>query len=101
MKKIILTLFFASMTLLFADGASLYSDRCAVCHGDDGSMSAMRKSRAIAGMDSQQIESDLREYRTGKLNRYGMAGVMRAQVVSFSDEQIKEVAKYISTLKKK
>jgi len=83
---------------LLADGASLYQERCSVCHGIDGRQKAMRKTNAISDMSEAKIARDLKGYKNGNINRYGMAGLMRAQVKSYTEEQINMLSKYIPTL---
>lgn len=101
MKKIILMTLFLPISFLLADGAKLYNEKCATCHGKDGSEKAMRKSNPILGMSEKDVMRDLEGYKAGKLNKHGMAGLMRAQVRTYTPQQIKEVSAYIATLKKK
>jgi len=98
MKKNLLFLFLATTLTLLADGASLYQERCSTCHGVDGKQKAMRKSNPIAGMSQEEIINNLNGYKNGSINKYGMAGLMRAQVKSYKPEQIEMLSKYISTM---
>jgi len=99
MKKVAIAMLFAGSTLLMADGAALYA-KCAGCHGKDGKTKALGKSAPIAGMDAAAVAKDLEGYKAGTTNKNGMGGVMKGQVATYTPEQIKEVAEYISKLAK-
>jgi cytochrome c553 len=98
MKKFTLLLAFAvTSTLMAADGAALYK-KCITCHGDKAQKKALNKSQIIQGWDAAKIESALHGYKDGS---YGgaMKGLMKAQIASYSNEDIKTVSEYISKLK--
>ncbi len=99
MKKVVLTLVaLGAMSFLAADGAALFK-KCAGCHGAKGEKKALGKSAVIAGLDAAKIEEDLKGYKAGTLNQHGMGGLMKGQVASYSDADIKAVAEYIHGLK--
>ncbi len=98
MKKIAIAMVLAGSTLLMADGAALYA-KCAGCHGQNGEKPALGKSAVITGQDAAKTTEQLNGYKAGTLNQHGMGGVMKGQVASMDDAQIKEVADYIATLK--
>jgi len=98
MKKIILTVVALGAMSLMADGAALYK-KCAGCHGAKGEKKALGKSAVIAGMDAAKVEELLKGYKAGTLNQHGMGGLMKGQVASYSDADIKAVAEYIHGLK--
>ena len=81
-----------------ADGAALYA-KCAGCHGADGKMKALGKSPAIAGEPADEVAQKLKAYKEGKLNAYGMGGVMQGQAAPLSDSDIAALAEYISKMK--
>ncbi len=97
MKKIALTLLVASISLMAADGAALYK-KCAGCHGADGSKVALGKSLAINTLDAATVEADLIGYKAGTLNNHGMGALMKGQVASLSDDDIKALAAYVGGL---
>jgi cytochrome c553 len=72
--------------------------KCLSCHGADGKTSALGKSAVIAGQLSTDLEKSLMEYKAGTRNVAGMGMLMKGQVGTMSDEDIKAVAEYISTL---
>ncbi len=99
MKKVVLTvLALGAMSFLAADGAALYK-KCAGCHGAKGEKKALGKSAVIAGLSADKIVEDLKGYKAGTLNLHGMGGLMKGQVASYSDADMKAVADYIQSLK--
>ena len=99
MKKVVLTLMaVGAMSFLAADGAALYK-KCAGCHGAKGEKKALGKSAVIAGQDAAKTVEALKGYKAGTLNQHGMGGLMKGQVASYSDADIKAVADYIAGLK--
>ncbi|MCB4747451.1 MAG: c-type cytochrome [Sulfurovum sp.] len=98
MKKIIIATLFAGSTLLMADGAALFA-KCAGCHGQKGEKKALGKSAVIQGQGAAKTVEALKGYKAGTLNTHGMGGLMKGQVASMSDADIKAVADYIAGLK--
>ena len=72
--------------------------KCAGCHGADGKTKALGKSEVIAGQSAADLESKLKEYKAGTRNVAGMGMLMKGQVASMSDDDIKAVSEYISAL---
>jgi len=83
---------------LIEKGKQLFA-KCAGCHGPDGKTKALGKSGPIAGLPAEEVEKILKEYKAGTRNVYGMGMLMKGQVASLSDEDIKALAAYISSLK--
>jgi len=88
---------FASATILMADAAAFA--KCAGCHGAKGEKKALNKSAVITGQDAAKTVEQLKGYKAGTLNKYGMGGVMKGQVASLDDAGIQALADYIATLK--
>jgi cytochrome c553 len=97
-KILILASIFAS-EFIFASGASIYTSKCASCHGSKGETSAYKKTKPITGQDSALTYKQLNGYKNGTLNQYGFGGVMKNMVDNLDDNSIKEIASYISKLK--
>ena len=97
MKKIAFALLIGAASLMAADGAAL-AKKCAGCHGADFSKKALGKSKVVKGWDAAKIEAALKGYKDGS---YGgpMKGLMKGQVASYSDADIKAVSEYIAGLK--
>jgi len=98
MKKLAITILLAGSTLLMADGVAAYK-KCVGCHGANGEKAALGKSAIIKGQDAAKTMEQLKGYKAGTLNQHGMGGLMKGQVASMSDEDIKSVADYIAAMK--
>jgi len=79
------------------DGKALFA-KCAGCHGADGKTAALGKSAVIAGQAAADLETKINGYKAGTLNTAGMGALMKGQVASYSDEDIKAVSAFISGL---
>ena len=114
MKKVLLSVLLASVSLMAADAASvykpglllppnaplIYKQTCAKCHGDDGKTIAFKGSIEIAGLDTAKLAKELKDYRYGSVNKYGYGALMKSAVVDLSWDEIDAVAKYVNGLKK-
>jgi cytochrome c553 len=87
----------ASVTGDTAAGEAAYA-KCAGCHGKDGKTKALGKSEEIAGQSAADLETKLAEYKAGTRNVAGMGSLMKGQVASLSEDDIKAVSAYISGL---
>jgi cytochrome c len=78
-------------------GSTLYTSKCASCHGNNAEKSALNTSVVIAGWDSQKTQDALHGYKTGE---YGgkMKAIMQGQSKPLSDEEIRLIAEYIAVL---
>ena len=126
MKKIVLTMLFASIGLVASEGempyaiglmltpqpAKIYAQECASCHGAEGKQTSFTgfpegiAYKAIAGMDTAELAKTIKEYRGGvaskdyqPLNKYGYGAAMAAPTRDLSWDEIDAVAKYINGLK--
>lgn len=79
------------------DASALYGEKCASCHGAKAEKPALGKSQVIAGWSTSQIEDALHGYQSGSYGKE-MKALMAGQAKSLNDEQIKALAKHISTL---
>ena len=99
MKKALLTvLALGAISFLAADGAALYK-KCAGCHGAKGEKKALGKSGILLGQSPAALENAIKGYKAGTLNKNGMGGLMKGQVASYSDADMKAVSEYIAGLK--
>ena len=78
-------------------GSTLYTSKCASCHGNNAEKSALNASVAIAGWSSQKTQDALNGYKAGE---YGgkMKAIMQGQSKPLSEEEIKLIAEYIAVL---
>ena len=79
------------------DGKAIFA-KCAGCHGADGKTKAMGKAPVLAGQSATDLESKIAAYKAGTRNEHGMGMLMKGQVASMSDADIKAVAAYIAGL---
>ena len=119
MKNIIIAALLASSSLMAAesvkandsgsfsstevDGAALYKQSCAVCHGDKATKSPETGVPALAGRDATRLALRIRAYRdqdneVGTYTMHKTSDVMKNSTVKLSDRQIGALAKYISSL---
>ena len=87
----------ATATKSGPDGKAIFA-KCAGCHGADGKTSAMGKAPLLAGQKAADLETKIKAYKAGTRNAHGMGMLMKGQVASLSDSDIKAVATYISGL---
>jgi len=96
--SIFVFLLLGASNLVLADGASEFMKRCSVCHGENAEKPSLGVSAVIAGWKEEQIIEKLKAYKVGSLNQYGYGSMMGGQATKLSEKQMREVAKYISTL---
>jgi cytochrome c553 len=104
MKNIILAVLFASSGLMAVDGAKIYKQRCAKCHGEKAIKSPKNHVPALAGRDVTKLALTIRAYRdqdtdVGSYTMHKSSQLMKDATGSLSREQIVALAKYISALK--
>lgn len=101
MKKLIFVALFSAVGLFAADGATLYKT-CIVCHGANGDKvpPGSKATFTINTLDKAKIVEDLKGYKAGTLNQYGLGAQMKIYAGKLSDEDMGALADYIVTLKK-
>jgi len=92
-----------SFSTTSVDGAALYKQSCAVCHGEKATKSPETKVPALAGRDATRLALRIRAYRdqdneVGTYTMHKTSEVMKNSTVKLSDRQIGALAKYISSL---
>ena len=98
MKKVLLTLLFASAsTLLAADGAALYQSKCFSCHGAKAIKPALNKSQVIAGWDAAKIIASVNGYKNGEGGP--MKAIMKPIASGLSADDLSAVAATIASFK--
>lgn len=98
LTKILLPLLCGSF-LIASSGSSLYAKKCKSCHGAQGNVKAMGKSKAIKGMPIATIEKAMHDYAKGK--RKSMSVIKNAKktfIKKYSKEELHAVAEYINSL---
>lgn len=107
MKKMLLISMAAALacTMSFAaDGAKIYK-KCKVCHGKNAEKVYLKKVPALNTLTPEERLADMKAYKAGTVGengkgKYKMGGVMKTQMKTLSEDDMKAVNEYISTLKK-
>ncbi len=100
MNKTLLFTLLLNLSLFGSDGEILYKQKCQNCHGSYGQLSALGHSEAIMGWSITKVREALFSYKNGIRNTNGMGAYMNIKMKDYNDEDINELAKYISSLKK-
>jgi cytochrome c553 len=95
MQKILLSILVT--VALFANSEELYKN-CAGCHGENGELAALGKSKIITGQESNLTIKQLTAYKNNELNQYGLGNIMQLQLTGLSEEDIASLAKYIENM---
>lgn len=85
--------------LYSADYASLYNQKCALCHGARGEKVYLGKVPPIINLDYYARLNALKNYKEGGRNAYRLGGIMVANMKDIRDRHIKGLNDYINTLK--
>ncbi|MFK5975086.1 MAG: c-type cytochrome [Sulfurovum sp.] len=87
----------ANTTVVVVNGAVIFQ-KCATCHGEDGKKSAFQKSEIIAGQSVENLITYINAYKAGTRDVANMGKLMKGQVSGLSEDDIQDVAEYISGL---
>jgi len=71
---------------------------CAKCHGSDGKNPAFGRSEALAGQEVEDLVESINFFIESKFGAKGVINVMAKQVKHLNEEQIEDLATYISKL---
>lgn len=96
--KTIIAILGLSIMLSASDGGALYQ-KCGACHGIKGEKAALGKSEVIGGWSADKTLDALKGYKAGTRNTKGMGAIMKGQVASMSDADMKSLADHIAGLK--
>ncbi len=72
---------------------------CAGCHGQQGEKQALGKSKVIKGWDAAKTIEALKGYKAGTRDIHGMGKTMKSQAANLSDQDMANIAAYLSSLK--
>ena len=94
-----LTVVIANGTAFAGDGAKLFADKtCTACHGKDGKKPLMPDYPKIAGQNVKYIEKQMADIKSGARSN-GNSAAMKGVMVIVSDEEIKDLAEFVSKMK--
>lgn len=79
---------------------SLFNSKCAVCHGPDGSGSAVGKKMGVVNLRSEEVQKQTDAELIHEISN-GVGHTMPSYKDKLSEAQIKELVDYLRTLVKK
>jgi len=92
------TLVMAMSGSAMADGAALFTAKgCTGCHGVGGVKPIMPAYPKVAGQGKEYIIQQMTDIKSGARNN-GQTAAMKGIMASVSEDEIKELAEYLSAL---
>lgn len=93
------TMALASSAVLAGDGAKLFVEKtCTACHGKDGKTPLMPEYPKIAGQNAKYAEKQMLDIKNG-VRTNGNSAAMKGVMVIVSEQEIKDLAEYVSKMK--
>jgi cytochrome c len=84
-------------TTAFAGGAELYTAKlCNTCHGADGKTPIMPQYPVVTGQSKEYTAQQIKDIKSGARSN-GLAAAMKAITASVTDEEIDQIATWLST----
>lgn len=100
MQKLSLTLFtlvlatVANAETTLEHGENVFSQNCAICHGQQGEKSALNQSAIINKLSVDEIVTALKKRKSGEI--VGPGNPVKSRL---NEDDMKAVAEYLQTLK--
>ncbi|HHH38124.1 MAG TPA: cytochrome c [Sedimenticola sp.] len=97
----LLSLSAVSAAVAAPDGAALFKSKtCWSCHGKDAKTPIMPNYPKLAGQNADYAYNQMKDIKSGKRNN-GQTAAMKGVMSLVSDEEMRALANYISTLPEK
>lgn len=81
-----------------ADGKTLYEEKgCHACHGNDAQSPLMAAYPKLAGQNKEYLIIQMQDIRDDKRTN-GQSGIMKATIQGITDDEITEIATWLSSL---
>lgn len=81
-----------------ADGAALFKSKgCTTCHGADAKTTLQPSYPKLAGQNADYLAQQIMDIRDGKRTN-GKTALMKPMVANLTDEEIKAIADWLTTL---
>jgi len=95
-KSLIFTAGIVLSVASFADSKSLYTSKtCAACHGIDGKTPIMPLYPKIAGQSKEYSIAQMKDIKSGARSN-GMSAAMKGIMAMVSDDEMAEIADWLS-----
>ncbi len=81
-----------------ADGAALYAQTCASCHGATGAEPIMGTYPKVAGQNSDYLVQQMMDFKSGARTN-AQSAVMKGLVATMSEGDMKKIADFLAAVK--
>ena len=95
----VLLLFFAFISIIFADGKELYIVKgCVSCHGESGGKALLPNYPTLKGQNSDYLLQQIRDIKSG-VRANGQSAVMKPFTLILNEDEMKQISDYLARQK--